>query len=92
MPRAAITDSKRMSLRISPEAKAKLLRAATLRQADLTNFVTQAALREAQSIIDDEEKIIVSEKGYLRVLNLLEDPPKPNAKLLAAAKALPARS
>jgi len=27
----------------------------------------------------------------LQVLNLLENPPKPNAKLLAAARALPKR-
>ena len=89
MPRTAVIDSKRMSLRISPEAKAKLMRAATLQQADLTNFVTLAALREAQTIIDAEERITVSEQSYLRVLELLEHPPQPNAKLLAAAKALP---
>jgi uncharacterized protein (DUF1778 family) len=43
MPEAAVDDNKRMNLRLSPEAKAKLVRAAALRNTDLTNFVTQAA-------------------------------------------------
>jgi uncharacterized protein (DUF1778 family) len=31
----------------------------------------------------------LSERDSLRVLDLLENPPAPNAKLLAAARALP---
>ena len=33
----------------------------------------------------------LSERDSLRVLAMLENPPKPNAKLLAAAKSLPKR-
>lgn len=90
MPRAAVDDNKRMNLRISPDAKAKLVRAAALRNADLTNFVTQAALREADAVIEAAERIRLSECDYRRVLELLENPPAPNAKLIAAARALPA--
>ena len=89
MPRAAVDDNKRMSLRMSPEAKSKLLRAAALRHADLTNFVTQAALREADAVIEASERIKLSKRDYMRVLELLENPSAPNAKLIAAAKALP---
>lgn len=90
MPRAAVEDNRRMSLRMTPEAKSKLVRAAALRNVDLTNFVTQAALREAEAVIEAAEKIKVSERDYQRVLVLLESPPKPNAKLKAAIAALPA--
>ncbi len=89
MPRTAVDDNKRMNLRVSPEAKAKLVRAAALRNTDLTNFVTQSALREAETVIQEAEVIRVSEQDHERILELLENPPKPNAKLLAAAKALP---
>jgi uncharacterized protein (DUF1778 family) len=41
MPRVAIDDNKRMNLRVTPVAKAKLMRAAALRHTDLTDFVTQ---------------------------------------------------
>jgi len=33
----------------------------------------------------------LSHRDSLRVLDLLENPPKPNAKLVSAAKALPKR-
>lgn len=89
MPRTAVDDNKRMNLRVSPEAKAKLVRAAALRNTDLTNFVTQSALREAETVIQEAEVIRVSEQDHERILALLENPPKPNAKLLAAARALP---
>ena len=89
MPRSTVDDNKRMNLRVSPEAKAKLVRAAALRNTDLTNFVTQSALREAETVIQEAEVIRVSEQDHERILELLENPPKPNAKLLAEAKALP---
>jgi uncharacterized protein (DUF1778 family) len=89
MPRTAIDDNKRMNLRVSPEAKAKLVRAAALRNTDLTNFVTQTALREAEAVIEAAEVIKLSERDYVRVLDLLENPPAPNAKLRAAIAAMP---
>jgi len=89
MPRTAIDDNKRMSLRIAPEAKTKLVRAAALRQTDLTDFVTQTALREAEAVIAAAEVVSVSERDSLRVLALLENPPAPNARLRAAIAALP---
>jgi uncharacterized protein (DUF1778 family) len=78
-----------MNLRIKPEAKARLVRAAALRNTDLTNFVTQTALREADAVIEAAEVLKLSDRDYGRVLDLLENPPKPNAKLRAAIAALP---
>ena len=43
MPRVAVDDSERMSLRVKPEVKARLVRAAALRHTDLTEFVTRTA-------------------------------------------------
>ncbi len=89
MPRVAIDTNERMNLRIRPDAKAKLLRAAALRNTDLTDFVLQPALREAEAVIAAAEHIQLSARDSLRVLELLENPPVPNARLLAAAEALP---
>lgn len=89
MPRAAVDDNKRMNLRVTPEVKAKLGRAAALRQVDLTNFVTQAALREAEAVIHEAERIEVSQRDYLRIMEMLENPPRPNDRLRAAIAALP---
>jgi len=43
-------------------------------------------------VIQQAERLELSERDSLRVLALLEDPHKPNAKLLAAAKSLPKRN
>jgi len=89
MPRVAVEDNERMSMRVRADEKAMLLRAAALENTDLTDFVLQHALRSAKAVIEEAERIRLSERDSLRVLALLENPPKPNAKLRAAARALP---
>ena len=89
MPRAAVDGNKRMNLQLRPEQKAMLMRAAALRRTDLTDFFLQPALREAKAVIEESERIVLSERDSLLVLNLLEFPPAPNAKLRAAIAAMP---
>jgi len=91
MPRVVVEDSKRMNLRILPEQKAVLARAAALARTDLTSFVTQAALREAESVIEEAERVRLSVRDSLLVLNLLENPPPLNKTLKSAISALPKR-
>ena len=89
MPRAAVNDNKRMNIRLRPEQKATLVRAAALRHTDLTDFVLRPAMREAQAVIEESERIVLSERDSLRVLRMLENPPAPNARLRAAIAAMP---
>ncbi|HWB99698.1 MAG TPA: DUF1778 domain-containing protein [Bryobacteraceae bacterium] len=89
MPRIAIDDNKRIQLRVQPEQKATLMRAAALRHTDLTNFIIQLALREAKTVIEESERTPLSERDSLLVLDLLENPPAPNARLRAAIAAMP---
>jgi uncharacterized protein (DUF1778 family) len=89
MPRVAVDDNKRMQLRVRPEQKATLMRAAALRNTDLTDFIVQHAMREAKTVIEEAERIRLSERDSLLVLDLLENPPAPNARLRAAIAAMP---
>ena len=89
MPRIAVNDNKRVQLRIQPEQKATLMRAAALRSTTLTDFIFQIAMREANIVIEEAERIRLSERDSLRVLDLLENPPAPNAKLRGAIAAMP---
>jgi len=89
MPRVAVENSERMNLRVKGDQKARLLRAASLRNTDLTDFVLRLALREADAVIDEAERVNVSRRDQARVMDLLENPPAPNDKLRAAAAALP---
>ena len=91
MPRPAVEDNSRMSLRIPAEEKALLLRAAALQRTDLTDFVRRCSLSAARAVIQEAEHLELLGRDSLRVLAVLENPPKPNAKLLAAAKSLPKR-
>jgi uncharacterized protein (DUF1778 family) len=77
-----------MSLRIRAEEKALLLRAAALNHTDLTDFVIRHALRAAQAVIEEADHVQLSARDSLRVPELLENPPAPNARLRAAAQAL----
>jgi uncharacterized protein (DUF1778 family) len=78
--------SERVELRASPAEKALLMRAAAMARLDVTAFVLRAALPEAESVISAAEKVELSAADSLFVLDLLENPPPPNARLLAAAK------
>ena len=88
MPRIAVEDNSRMSLRIPAEEKALILRAVALNHTDLTDFVISHALSAAKAVIEEAEHVKLSERDSLRVLDLLENPPSPNAKLMAAARAI----
>ena len=89
MPRAVVEDNSRMSLRIRPEDKVLLMRAVAYEHTDLTDFVLRNAMQAAKAVIAQAERVSLSERDSLRVLDALENPPRPNAKLLAAAQALP---
>ena len=92
MPKIAIENNHRINLRIQPEDKAILLRASAYEQTNLTSFVLRQALSAAKAVIAEAEKVSLSERDSLRLLEALENPPAPNAKLLAAAQALPKQS
>ena len=89
MPQVPVEDNSRMSLRIPPADKALLMRAVTLKRTSLTDFVISTAVEAARAVIDQAERTQLTERDSLRVLELLENPPAPNARLLAAAHALP---
>jgi uncharacterized protein (DUF1778 family) len=92
MPQIPVESNDRMSFRIGAEEKSLLMRAAVLQQTNLTEFVIRTVVTAARDVIEENERIELSERDSLHVLNLLENPPAPNKKLMAAAFALPKRS
>ncbi len=89
MPQIPIETNDRMSLRIASEEKSLLMRAAALQHTNLTEFVIRNVVSVAQKIIDENERLELTERDSLHVLDLLDNPPEPNDKLIAAAFALP---
>lgn len=92
MPRTAVGDNNRLALRVRPGDKATIMRAAALAETDMTNFILRTVLREARSVIEEHERIRLSDRDTRLVLELLENPPAPNSKLRKAARALTRRS
>ena len=58
--------------------------------AGITDFVLRTVLEASRDIIERNDRIVLSERDALRVLEALENPPAPNEKMIAAARALPA--
>lgn len=92
MPQVPLETNDRMSLRIASEEKKLLMRAAALQHTNLTEFVVRNVVTAARKIIDENEHMELTERDSLLVLDLLDNPPAPNDKLLAAAFALPKQS
>ncbi len=76
----------RIEARVSHEVHETLCRAAELTGTTVNQFLVQAALKEARSVIGREDVIRLSARDWNWLLDLMESPPKPNAKLKAALK------
>lgn len=92
MPRRAAKNNNRIALRVQAADKAVIMRAVAVAQTDMTDFILRAALREARSVIEEHERVKLTRRDSLLVLELLENPPAPNKKLRKAARAMPESS
>jgi len=74
----------RIGARVSHEVYETLCRAAKLSGATVNQFLVQAALKEAQTVIEREDVIRLSPRDWDWLLELVENPKAPNARLKAA--------
>ena len=86
------TREDRIELRATKEEKRLLATAAAYERLDVTSFIMRNVLPSARKVVDRAERIVLSERDSERVLQLLENPPKPTAALLAAARRRLART
>ena len=72
--------SSRLNIRLSPEVKTRISRAAHILGQDLTEFTASTLSRHADQIIDNHEQILLSESDYKFFVSELEKPArKPSA-------------
>jgi uncharacterized protein (DUF1778 family) len=76
-------------MEIPPVEKARLVRAASLEHTTLKDFMLRNALNAAEQVLDRAERITLSERDTRKVLDLLDNPREPNARLVAALKSMP---
>ena len=80
------TRNDRIELRTTKEEKRLLVAAAAHERLDVASFIMRSVLPLARDVVDRAERIVLSERDTERVLDLLENPPKPTKALLAAAR------
>ena len=83
MPRTAQRQD-RISIRLSPQSKRKLERAAAYADKTLTDFVVDVALQKADAIVRENEVIALNPEEWERFQELLLNPPAPNERLQRA--------
>lgn len=76
----------RIELRATKGEKRLLTQAAAYERLDVTSFIMRNVLPAAREVVDRAERINLSERDTERVLELLENPPKPTPALMAAAR------
>lgn len=64
----------RLNIRLSPDIKARISRAAHILGQDLTEFTASTLGRYADEIIDNHEQILLSERDYKFFIAELEKP------------------
>jgi len=86
MPRTATTPLKenRLSIRADSGQKTVLARAAKAQHMNISQFVLQASLREAQQVIEEESRLVVSAEEYEWLCGIMDAPATPAPRLRAA--------
>jgi len=73
---SALKPEDRLSIRASASQKSTLRRAAESRHMNVSQFVLQASLSEAERILDEETRLVVSPEEYAWLCKLMDEPPR----------------
>jgi uncharacterized protein (DUF1778 family) len=84
--RRKATKREALNIRIKPEVRALIDRAAQLAGKNRTDFVLDAARRAAEDALLDRTVFSVSPGAYRQFLARLDAPPQPNKRLLKSMR------
>ncbi|WED23998.1 DUF1778 domain-containing protein [Vibrio sp. JC009] len=77
----------RITARVDVDTQDLLTKAAAIAgMSSINSFVLSAAIEKAKEVIEREQALRLSQKDALLLMEALDRPAKPNAKLKAAAK------
>ncbi len=89
MPKANRNTRQSLNIRIKPEERGLIDRAARARGQNRTDFILEAARKAAEEALLDRTMITVSPKAYAEFLARLDAPPAPSDRLLSTMRATP---
>jgi uncharacterized protein (DUF1778 family) len=76
------TESARINLRTSPEAKALIERAAAIMGSTVSGFMLQNAYEAARRVVANEDTIVLSQQAFEAFIATCENPPEPTEALV----------
>jgi uncharacterized protein (DUF1778 family) len=88
MATTPITRNERLDARVTREEKEMIEIAANLRGTSASDFVRMATREAALQIIREHEVLTLNERAKQIFVEALLNPPKPNARAIAAARRL----
>jgi uncharacterized protein (DUF1778 family) len=80
-PRAVSSKRETLNIRIKPEERSLIDRAAKARGKNRTDFVLEAARAAAEEALLDQTVIVARPEAYAAFLARLDMPPQPNERL-----------
>ena len=80
------TRTERVQIRIAPEAKRLIERAAALQNTSVSGFVVNSALDAASHLVAEHERLVLDARDWGVFLDALLDPPEPSAALREATR------
>jgi len=81
MPSTLASESARINLRTSAEAKAMIERAAALMGTTVSSFMLQNAYEAARRIVSDNNTLLLTERDFEAFVASIENSPKPKPAL-----------
>lgn len=81
MPSSHTTESARINLRTSAEAKAMIERAAALMGTTVSSFMLQNAYEAARRIVSEDNTLLMTQRDFEAFTSSLENPPEPKVAL-----------
>lgn len=76
------SESARINLRTSPEAKALIERAAAMMGSTVSSFMLQNAYEAARRIVADKDTLVLSQQAFEAFVATCENPPEPTQALI----------
>ncbi|MEN9867158.1 MAG: hypothetical protein RL748_2748 [Pseudomonadota bacterium] len=81
MPTLPISKRESLNIRIKPEERRLIDRAAQLRGKNCTDFILDAARQAAEETLADQRLLYLTEAAWAQFLARLDAPPAPNENL-----------
>ena len=76
------TESARINLRTSPQAKALIERAAAIMGSTVSSFMLQNAYEAASRVVANNDTILLSQADFEAFIGACENPAEPNEALI----------